>query len=93
METRFDFHAWPPLKARLGIAGNRDQYICLARYADNLVCVSPWLCYRCMSTLFCNIYKDVVPFEDESEFHCVGTSSPIKFVDVWVLVNWSGVFF
>ena len=52
----FDLCSWGRLAARLEISGARNNWIAAARYTDDLLLVSFWICGDCLGVITKDIY-------------------------------------
>jgi hypothetical protein len=83
-ETEVDNVLWQRVASILGVSKLRRKTIACARYADDVLFVSHWLCAQCLSKICIRTYSNICGFEPALESYATGPVITFKFLDCWV---------
>ena len=83
-----------PNSKETGIKGERENWLALARYVDDVIAASRWLCPGCIEKLIKVIYSQTISFDRAcDELTTINQYAAIKFLDLWVYLGWDSHFF
>ena len=87
-EHIFDKFKWPTIAEQLGLKGERMNWIALARYVDDVLASSRWLCQGCIEKLIKTIYSQTISFDRAcGELTNVNKFAAVKFLDLWIYLS------
>ena len=89
-EHMFDRYQWPEIAKTCQLLGERQKWITIARYVDDIFIATRWLCPLCVENIIARMYKNTIKFDracDELDY--LNGITVIKFLDLWVYLSWS----
>ena len=93
LELYTDEFFWPSLATKHNMVGPMSRWIATARYADDTIALSPWICQFCLEHIMTRTYAPQAGIEKTTETFHVNSFSFVKFLDFWILLDWSSIEF
>jgi len=92
-EHMFEQYIWPTIASTCKLQGERQKWLTIARYVDDIFIASRWLCPHCVEGIVTHIYKNTINFDRAcDELNYIDGYTIVKFLDLWIYLSWSNQF-
>ena len=89
-EHHFEKIGWKSLARECGIQGDRELWMAISRYVDDVFIATPWFCQSCCEYIVKRICSKTVSFDTSCEGQdIILNHNTVKFLDLWLYMSWS----